>query len=507
MKFIVHSILLALGIWINGTALIGGISEKRNANFLTIGGGYSASGNQVSLEKNIQYLQRVMAGLDRKDAPHDIYFADGDHEGRDLQFMDKDFKIPKINLYLAEFAGSTKGLWNQYRNHDIAVDGPSKSAEVKKWFDTKGKKLSAEKDRLMIYFTGHGGRGEKKSPHNTIMYLWQDVNFRVNQFVAELDKLPEDLPVTMVMVQCYSGGFANIIFKEGDPKKGLSDHNRAGFYATVHSRVAAGCTPDINEANYREYSTYFWEALYGESRIGEKVEKPDYNGDGETSYSEAHAYTILNSRTIDIPVKTSDAFLRHFSKTKNEKKDKKQVEGLWTADSNYCDLLELAGPNEKAVLEGLSKQLNLSGDNRGKATRDLAKKIDDTKKNLKKEEDKLRGEQRTLKTNLAKLIKAAWPETASPYHPMTLKLLTSDDGGKLAGQLEKHKDFQKYKELGKKIKGFAEKRNDEDRRWVKTQRMLRALENVALEANLPKMAECKVLERYNQLVAAENKTF
>ena len=507
MKFIVHSILLVLGLGGNGMLWGGGIPEERKANFLTIGGGYSASGNQVSLEKNIQYLQRVMADLDRKDAPHDIYFADGDHEGRDLQFMDKDFKIPKINLYLAEFAGSTKGLWNQYRNHDIAVDGPSKSAEVKKWFDTKGKKLSAEKDRLMIYFTGHGGRGEKKSPHNTIMYLWQDVNFRVNQFVAELDKLPEDLPVTMVMVQCYSGGFANIIFKEGDPKKGLSDHNRAGFYATVHSRVAAGCTPDINEANYREYSTYFWEALYGESRIGEKVEKPDYNGDGETSYSEAHAYTILNSRTIDIPVKTSDAFLRHFSKTKNEKKDKKKVEGLWTADSNYCDLLEFAGPNEKAVLEGLSKQLNLSGDNRGKATRDLAKKIDDTKKNLKKEEDKLRGEQRTLKTNLSKLIKAAWPETASPYHPMTLKLLTSDDGGKLAGQLEKHKDFQKYKELGKKIKGFSDKQNDEDRRWVKTQRMLRTLENVALEANLPKMAECKVLERYNQLVAAENKTF
>ena len=31
-----------------------------NLNFLTIGGGYSPSGNQVSLEKNVQYLNRML---------------------------------------------------------------------------------------------------------------------------------------------------------------------------------------------------------------------------------------------------------------------------------------------------------------------------------------------------------------------------------------------------------------------------------------------------------------
>jgi len=507
MKFIVHTIFFSLGLGIFGMVANAGIPEERNAHFLTIGGGYSASGNQVSLEKNIQYLQRVLDGLGRKEDPHTIYFADGSHQGRDLQFYDKDFDIPKINLYLAEFVGSTRGLWNQYRNHEIKVNGPSKSAEISKWFDAKGKKLSGKNDRLLIYFTGHGGRGEKKTPHNTIMYLWQDTNLRVNQFVTELDKLPKELPVTMVMVQCYSGGFSNIIFKEGDPKKGLSDHTRAGFYATVQTRVAAGCTPDINEANYREYSTYFWEALYGETRMGKKVEKPDYNEDGVTSYSEAHAYTILNSRTIDIPVKTSDAFLRHFSKTKNDKKDKKQVEGLLTADSHYQELLELAGPNEKAVLEGLSQQLKLKCDNRGKATRDLAKKLDDSKKNIKKEEDKLKGEQRKLKTNLANLIKADFPEATNAFHPTTQNVLNCKPGEDLVSKIENHKDFKRYEELDEKIDALSQKRNNEDRRWVKTQRLLRALENVALEANLPKIVDCKVLERYNQLVAAENKTF
>ena len=56
------------------------------------------------------------------------------------------------------------------------------------------------------------------------MYLWQDKNLRVSEFVKELDKLPTEVPVTVVMVQCYSGGFANIIFNEGDANKGLTNH-------------------------------------------------------------------------------------------------------------------------------------------------------------------------------------------------------------------------------------------------------------------------------------------
>ncbi len=203
-------------------------------NFLTIGGGYSPSGNQVSLEKNVQYLNRMLIKENLGDAPHSVYFADGDSDGRDLQYLDPKFKIPKINEYLARFVGSTKGIQNQYRSHKLDTDGASKSANIAKWFDTKGKKLCDEKDKLLVYLTGHGGRGEKKKPNNTVMYLWQDKNLRVSEFVKELDKLPTEVPVTVVMVQCYSGGFANIIFNEGDADKGLTDHTRAGFCATIH---------------------------------------------------------------------------------------------------------------------------------------------------------------------------------------------------------------------------------------------------------------------------------
>ena len=91
----------------------------------------------------------------------------------------------------------------------------------------------------MIYFTGHGGKGDKKTPQNTNTYLWNNQKVKMQDFTKRLDKLPVETPVVLVMVQCYSGGFANIIFKEGDPKKGMAKHPRAGFFATVHNRADA----------------------------------------------------------------------------------------------------------------------------------------------------------------------------------------------------------------------------------------------------------------------------
>ena len=52
---------------------------------------------------------------------------------------------------------------------------------------------------------------------------------------------------------CFSGGFADVIYEGCDPGKGLAKANRCGFFATVSDRVAAGCTSDVDEENYREY--------------------------------------------------------------------------------------------------------------------------------------------------------------------------------------------------------------------------------------------------------------
>ena len=436
--------------------------EKLNdLRILIAGGGYSPSGNQISLESNVKYFRRVMGMLGLENAETRTLFADGRDEGRDLQFADPAFRIPETNGILAELVGSTRGLGHQYRRTEQNADGPSLLAEFDKWFDATSKNAGKE---ALIYFTGHGGKGDKKTPDNTTLHLWSNQKMRVRDFVKRLDKLPKEMPVTIVMVQCYSGGFANVIFKDGDPKKGMSDHARAGFFATVQDRVAAGCTPDIQEKNYKEYSTSFWEALCGESRIGDSVEKPDFDKDGLTSYSEAHAHVILTSDTIDIPIKTSGAFLRKFSKsaqpkpakpekksdsngtvtkaceekikseegekpeeeTEAKKEDEKESKEDWlTVESSFDKLLKLASPVDRAVLEGLSKQLELKGDNRAKAARDLTKKLEDGRKALAEKKKKPDEERKRIKTKLSGQIRKRWPEVSNPYHPTVRRLLRS----------------------------------------------------------------------------------
>ena len=84
---------------------------------------------------------------------------------------------------------------------------------------------------------------------------------------------------------------------------------------------------------------------------------------------------------------TSDILLRQFSKTRDEK-----VKELVTASSKFDQLLKLATPDRRAVLEGLSKQLELKGDDRAAAARTLADSIDKQRKSLDQKQGRGREE-------------------------------------------------------------------------------------------------------------------
>jgi hypothetical protein len=235
-------------------------AARAEDHFLTIGGGSSPDNNQVSLEKNIIYFQKVLAESGHAKARHDIFFSDGDEPGKDIQYVDPASEPPELNVLLARLNGNEHELYVQYRTHEVpGVRGASTRPALTKWFDNVGSKLK-DRDRLFIYFTGHGGRG--RPPRNTTLALWNDSSMPVREFVGLLDRVPPGVRVVIVMVQCHAGGFADVIFEKGTPP-GLSKANRCGFFATLHNRQAAVCTADIDEENYHEYSTFFFAALHG----------------------------------------------------------------------------------------------------------------------------------------------------------------------------------------------------------------------------------------------------
>lgn len=501
--------------------------------FLTIGGGYNAQGNQISLEKNVQLYQRMLEEDYGADVRHDVYFADGISPGRDLQFVDPGEKIPRALRLLAELHDQDAGIDYQYRSHLVSdVTGPSARAGLEKWFRETGSTLK-EGDRLFVYITAHGGRStDKEQPHDTLLYLWNRQTIRMHDLSTLLDQVSPDVPVIMVMVQCYSGGFAHTIFDAGKTENGMAACNRCGFFATVHDRVAAGCTPDINEANYREYSTYFFEALRGRTRFDAPVPQPDYDGDGLTSLAEAHASVILASVTIDIPVCTSDAFLREFSITKrDESGDGETAESdaaasteggstaedvggqlnadayeLLTADSPYDVLTADADAIEMAVIDGLSAELEITGSNRAAAARAKAQEFQKRKNELQKDRRKLQGEYNGIRGQIKRRVLARWPELNNRWHPVTVDVL-ANHADELVDLIESTPRFERFEELRGQLDDLDEAKFDQERQWVKTQRLLRALETRALAANLPYVASQDDVDRFNALRAAEQAHF
>lgn len=468
--------------------------------FLTIAGGYSPTGNQASLEKNVLFYQRLLADQKLTSRPSDIFFADGLSKDPSLQVLDRN-SLPPANRLMAEFFGSQRNLGLQYRAHAVpGIRGQTSIENIDKWFAENSPRMK-KGDRLILYVSAHGGNStDSKKPYNTTIYLWNNKNISVSELSDRLDRLPDGVSVVTFMVQCHAGGFAQLVHEHGDPDGEISRQNRCGFFATVHSRPAAGCTPEIDEENYEEYSTYFLAALAGKSRAGQPIKLPDYNGNAVVSFDEAHAYTVLSANTIDLPIKTSDEYLRKVSEFGSESRNE-----LLFKDTPWETVLKLAGPADRAVLEGLSTKLELSGDNRIADARKAGSQRPGSGSRGSRTQGSTRRGGRTasevdrLKQSIVNDTKKRWPELANVLNPVAIELLTTRQA-EFVNTIESHKDYPRYRELADQ----SAVQNSSEKSRVKYERFVRVAENVILAENLVRMGDAKPLEAYRRILKAES---
>ncbi|MFK7820760.1 MAG: hypothetical protein AB8G99_18725 [Planctomycetaceae bacterium] len=468
------------------TLLSTACEESRSRDFfLTIGGGYAPSGNQASLENNVLYVQRFMQrqALEK----NDIFFADGTNPSADLEVMDPK-SVPKANRLMAEFFGSTRNLGLSYRNHRVPnVRGGTNPKNVQNWFQTVGPTMQRG-DRLIVYVTAHGsGSRDQRNTHETTIAMWNNSAMKMTEFVGLLDKLPQDVDVIVVMVQCHAGGFARFIFNGGNPKAGLSPQRRVGFFATVHDRQAAGCTPEVDETTYVEYSTYFWAAISGKDRTGKPVTRPDYNKDGEVSLEEAHAYTVLTADTIDLPLKSSGEFLTQHGRYG------RPGGNLLTDDAVYADVLAVASPAQRAVLNGLSEQLGLSGEERVMNAFEVTRRGN---RGRRRGRTQTRSPAFELKRKIAAAVRRKWPSLANVMNPKAIELLTTRSA-EFIRAIEGHPDYRRYRELADRPAV------NEQKKRVKYERFLRTVDNVIFAENLKREGKTELFSQYESIVAAE----
>lgn len=323
---------------------------------LIVSGGPTVELNQYAIESNARYVEKLTAhGKSQR-----ILFADGKRNSHTIPTFES-IRNKKEAIVLAWLLDES---WPESKSVLRAstltrLDGAATPANILR--ETKRLAASVQKgERGFIYFTGHGSENTKilgaPDYENTIYSAWGDSSLPMRTLATAVQSWPQNVPLTLVMVQCHSGGFANLIFQDGDSENGIWPREFCGFFASLGELNASGCTTEVDEQDYQDFTTHFFAALSGISRDGRVIEPTsvDFDKNGLVSGLEALAYTDLHDDSIDVPLCTSDVYLRF----------------LWQSDSDnwlqtpFSTVLKNAEPWQEAVLIGLSRELHLTGETR-----------------------------------------------------------------------------------------------------------------------------------------------
>lgn len=303
---------------------------RSQPNFLVFGGGGAPAYNEIAIEKNVLYFQRTLQTLGFNPANASIFFANGNDGRATIRYLDRQnqqkFKVPEIPH----------------------LKGAATLENLQRWLGQATRQSSAAP--LFFYFTGHG-QVNRQNVDNNVLMLWNDKALSVQQFSQMLDRLPNKMPVVTMMAQCYSGAFANLIYQGGNPNRPVALQTRCGFFATIKTRPSVGCTPAVNEADYRDYSSSFFAGLSGRDRLGKPVASADYNRDGRIAYTEAHAFAKIDEVTTDLPISTSESWLQR------QVGSKQQRDAILARP--IATLIKTARPEQRYVITALNQKFNL----------------------------------------------------------------------------------------------------------------------------------------------------
>ncbi|MBC8102323.1 MAG: hypothetical protein H7Z41_07025 [Cytophagales bacterium] len=454
---------------------------------LTVGGGPDLAHNQVAIESNVAYLSRLLpAGT-----PNTILFADGRTDTSTVQYSDAGAALSdEEQAFRLAFRQNTDTSVLRYRAPKIkSVAGPARRASIHAQFDTLSTSKAA--GSLLLYFTGHGSPS-RSDPNNNTYDLWGERGLTVQELSAEIARLPEGRPVTLVMVQCFSGAFGNLLFEGGKPGANLVKRPICGFFATTNDRVAAGCTPEVNEADYKDFTSYFFAALTGRDRLGRAVPPPDYNKDGRVGMDEAFAYALVAEPSVDVPVATSDLLLRQQITLSDD----------ILAGTSAARVRALASPSQKAAFDGISRALGDESEDRLKHALDLvrsqmqptrrtrtggdispgmadaAKALQETRRKLEQQFPGLRENRKTAPFEEARVRALAFLKS----RPETVQSLLA------AGATLDQRQEERY---SRELKG------------VRSLRLLRVAKSVLLEAQLRAGGNAEKIAQFEQLKQLE----
>jgi hypothetical protein len=258
-------------------SLLAWSATAADVHAVLINGGKSPRANAHSHALHLEDMRAVLRARGVESSHITVFCSDGsdptpDTLARDASHVEGDWMVRHTRA---------SRLLPPTRMEDTKIEGevlrPATSAALGHWFANEGARLTAG-DTLFVYTTDHGWREDGEAG----LYLWEERATPVDM-AGWLESVPQGVQVVTVMSHCFAGAFASV---------GEGRDNACGFYAAPADRKAYGCYPEGRDKRVG-HGFRFIDALSGADNL-----------------TQAHAATLWTDRTPDVPLATSDLFLR-----------------------------------------------------------------------------------------------------------------------------------------------------------------------------------------------------
>lgn len=444
--------------------------------WIVAGGGPTPDLNQVQIEQDILLARDVLSPL----GPGLLLYAGGPDGAAVQELRDAPDPDP-LRARLAELLDPRGGRDASYRPSPLAPAGAASAEAIE---EALRGALGGSTAPLTVYLAGHGVGGEE--PVDSAFLTWGPDDLGVEALGAVLDEARDHRPVRVVVTACHAGGFAEIAFAGGDPAEGPAASDRCGFFATTWDRAAAGCDPNPDRGAQEGYGIHFLHALRGEDRAGNEArEAIDLDGDGAITLLEAHARARVASGSLDVPVTTSDRFLRAAAPD--------------PAELAPGELPRAHLPIEEAVVRALAERLGLAD------PREVSRRLDalhERVEPLAARLDALDEELERVREELAAELLHRWPVLDDPWHPDFAATFTADRRA-IEAHLASSGAAAREAELTGERERVAIAHDDLLAEAAPMERLEQALETLELAAQLQTEGGSHWL-RYQRFVACES---
>lgn len=454
-----------------------------------IGGGPYLEHSQSQIELNVKWASQVI--LSRANKPNiKIFYTDGNNPAPDIiNFITTKENHSSFFPFDYVFGGAEINA-KEYYNHSIAnVTGTTNVNKLKPALEKDFKSLTSQ-DKALILYNGHGGYNGSDLSNNHLR-LWNKTKLSVYGFEQLLSKINNQTPVRFIMTQCFSGAFGNAIHPNASKNSLELEGNRCGFMAESARRESEGCTASLKVGDYRDYTTYFFAALDGRTRLNQSLaNSPDRNGDNIVSLYEAHLYTLVNAYSTDLSRSTSEQYLEKWEPwyLRWLRKPKQAKNSVY---------FEIAHSITKR--NGFSAKLISNA----KFLRKQRAVLSKTFNNLKQHDNDLKKRIKEKQKSIIKSLNATYPKIKTGYknkfRNYTKKIQTD-----IKTNIEQHTDFDKLPSLFKRRAELIPPLLEAERKLTQIEKVSRMLKLAKLDSYFKTFSAHKTHENYSALLSCEN---